>query len=149
LEFPYPGNVTQEDSRPAEIASVTEMFHTWGMIGKKQFESDTVENNWFYELRVGSKVKVTYERNEQGGDVISNVLLLEDGGDADAVEDMEVSIEEDEGDDNTLFIRHIINKFEDRLEVKAEDRNTEVELFQLPETRERFNKSCPTAFGYC
>ena len=125
------------------------MFHTWGMIGKKQFESDTVENNWFYELRVGSKVKVTYERNEQGGDVISNVLLLEDGGDADAVEDMEVSIEEDEGDDNTLFIRHIINKFEDRLEVKAEDRNTEVELFQLPETRERFNKSCPTAFGYC
>jgi len=141
--------VTQEDSRPAEIASVTEMFHTWGMIGKKQFESDTVENNWFYELRVGSKVKVTYERNEQGGDVISNVLLLEDGGDADAVEDMEVSIEEDEGDDNTLFIRHIINKFEDRLEVKAEDRNTEVELFQLPETRERFNKSCPTAFGYC
>ena len=149
MEFPYPGNVTQEDSRPAEIASVTEMFHTWGMIGKKQFESDTVENNWFYELRVGSKVKVTYERNEQGGDVISNVLLLEDGGDADAVEDMEVSIEEDEGDDNTLFIRHIINKFEDRLEVKAEDRNTEVELFQLPETRERFNKSCPTAFGYC
>jgi len=149
LEFPYPGNVTQEDSRPAEIASVTEMFHTWGMIGKKQFESDTVENNWFYELRVGSKVKVTYERNEQGGDVISNVLLLEDGGDADAVQDMEVSIEEDEGDDNTLFIRHIINKFEDRLEVKAEDRNTEVELFQLPETRERFNKSCPTAFGYC
>jgi len=141
--------VTQEDSRPAEIASVTEMFHTWGMIGKKQFESDTVENNWFYELRVGSKVKVTYERNEQGGDVISNVLLLEDGGDADAVEDMEVSIEEDEGHDNTLFIRHIINKFEDRLEVKAEDRNTEVELFQLPETRERFNKSCPTAFGYC
>ena len=141
--------MTQEDSRPAEIASVTEMFHTWGMIGKKQFESDTVENNWFYELRVGSKVKVTYERNEQGGDVISNVLLLEDGGDADAVQDMEVSIEEDEGDDNTLFIRHIINKFEDRLEVKAEDRNTEVELFQLPETRERFNKSCPTAFGYC
>ena len=141
--------MTQEDSRPAEIASVTEMFHTWGMIGKKQFESDTVENNWFYELGVGSKVKVTYERNEQGGDVISNVLLLEDGGDADAVEDMEVSIEEDEGDDNTLFIRHIINKFEDRLEVKAEDRNTEVELFQLPETRERFNKSCPTAFGYC
>jgi len=51
--------------------------------------------------------------------VISNVLLLEDGGDADAVQDMEVSIEEDEGDDNTLFIRHIINKFEDRLEVKA------------------------------
>ena len=81
--------------------------------------------------------------------MISNVLLLEDGGDADAVQDMEVSIEEDEGDDNTLFIRHIINKFEDRLEVKAEDRNTEVELFQLPETRERFNKSCPTAFGYC